>query len=160
MTTKDTTAGIILFRGAGSEIEILLAHPGGPFWKNKDTHGWSIPKGIVEQGEDVAEAALREFAEEVGCTAPPGELLELPILDIGKKFLAAFALSGDLDVTDFGSKEMCSNTFEMEWPPKSGKRAVFPEVDRLSWFNLTESETKLHKKQVPILSFLWDRICD
>ena len=160
MATKDTTAGIILYRQSDGQIEILLAHPCGPFWKNKDTHGWSIPKGIVEPGEEVAQAALREFSEEVGTAAPPGELLELPILDIGKKYMAAFALSGDLDVTKFGSKEMCSNTFEMEWPPKSGKKAVFPEVDSLSWFSLTEAASKLHKKQVPILAFLREQICD
>lgn len=160
MSTKDTTAGIILFKKSGDEIEILLAHPGGPFWRNKDTHAWSIPKGIVEPGEDVAQAALREFAEEVGTPAPAGELLALPILDIGKKNLAAFALSGDLDVTKFGSNEMCSNTFELEWPPKSGKRVEFPEVDRLTWFNVTQCETKLHKNQVPILGFLRERICD
>ena len=127
--------------------------------KNKDTHGWSVPKGIIEAGEDAAQAALREFEEEVGTAAPSGELHELPILNIGKKYLAAFALSGDLDITKFGSKEMCSNTFEMEWPPKSGKRAVFPEVDRLAWFNLTESALKLHRNQVPILAYVRDLIC-
>lgn len=159
MAAKDTSAGIVLHRSVGDEVEILLAHPGGPFWKNKDTNGWSIPKGIVENGEDLMTAAKREFTEEVGVPPPPGDLVQLPTLDIGKKYLVLFALSGDLNVTEFGISEMRSNTFEMEWPPKSGKLAVFPEVDKLQWFTLTQAVSKLHKSQASIVSLVREAVC-
>ncbi len=159
---KDTSAGIVLYRRAGTgecDLEILLAHPGGPFWRNKDTHGWSVPKGIVEAGENLADAARREFAEEVGAPPPPGDLVALPTIDIGKKYLSLFVLEGDLNVTNFGSSEMRANTFEMEWPPKSGEFVEFPEVDRLQWFSLLDAETKLHKSQVPIVSLVHSALC-
>ena len=159
MAVKDTSAGIVLYRSRDDEHEILLVHPGGPFWKNKDVHGWSVPKGIVEPGESLPDAARREFGEEVGAPPPYGGLVALPVLDIGKKFLALFSLQGDLNVTRFGTSEMCSNTFEMEWPPKSGKTAVFPEVDRVEWFTLDVAIKKLHKSQVPIVSLVREAVC-
>lgn len=159
MGTKDISAGIVLCRRNGDEIEILLAHPGGPFWKNKDEHGWSVPKGIAEPSEDLRAAAIREFTEEVGVAPPKGDLLELPQFDIGKKILALFALEGDLNVTKFGTSEMSSNTFQMEWPPKSGAMEEFPEVDRLEWFTLTSASTKLHKSQMTIVRLVYDALC-
>lgn len=159
MATKDTSAGIVLCRSGNGEHEILLVHPGGPFWKNKDTHGWSVPKGIAEPGENLSDAARREFNEEVGAFAPPGDLIALPVLDIGKKFLAVFVIKGDLNVTKFGTSEMCSNTFQMEWPLKSGKISEFPEVDRVEWFTLAHAVEKLHKSQAPIVPLVRDVVC-
>lgn len=159
MATKDTSAGIVLCRQGPDGPEILLAHPGGPFWRNKNAHSWSIPKGIVERDEDREAAAKREFAEEVGAPPPDGELRALPILDIGKKYVAAFLLCADFDISDFGTPKMQSNTFEIQWPPQSGKYEKFTEVDQLGWFNLNEAETLLHKGQVPLCGFIRDALC-
>ncbi len=131
-------------------------HPGGPFWAKKDEHAWSIPKGEVDDdvdslGEGTLEAtARREFAEETGHEAPDGPYLALPAFSVGSgKKLHAFVVAGDLD-----AETIVSNTFEMEWPPRSGRTQAFPEVDRGQWFALTEARSKLHKGQGRLVDLL------
>jgi predicted NUDIX family NTP pyrophosphohydrolase len=152
------SAGIALVRRRAGHWELLLVHPGGPYWRSKDTHGWSIPKGELD-GEPTTDppplavledTARREFAEETGA-APPGRgLTALPELNLGSgKRLVAFLAEGDLDPS-----KVVSNTFEMEWPPRSGRRAAFPEVDRAGWFDLETAGTKLHKGQVALIDRL------
>lgn len=137
-----------MWRGgpAADEIEILLVHPGGPFWAKKDTHGWSVPKGEYDEGEDPEAAAAREFAEELGHPLPDGERVDLGEIRASSKLIRAWAVKGDLNV-----ENVDSNTFEMEWPPRSGVMQAFPEVDRAGWFSLAEAATKLHKGQVPLI---------
>jgi predicted NUDIX family NTP pyrophosphohydrolase len=140
------SAGILLCRRRGAAIEILLVHPGGPFWRNKDEGAWMIPKGLVEEGEESAAAALREFEEELGAR-PPGTPEPLcRIRQKGGKWVEAFALEGDLD-----TEAIVSNGFELEWPPRSGRLQSFPEVDRASWFSLAEARAKILPSQLPIL---------
>ncbi|MEM8923572.1 MAG: NUDIX domain-containing protein [Actinomycetota bacterium] len=152
------SAGIALIRGAGDDAEILLVHPGGPFWRNKDEHAWSVPKGEVDvedgtepDGKTVEAAARREFSEETGHPAPDGPLIALPRLRLGSssKRLQCFAAAGDLEPS-----AIVSNTFEMEWPPRSGRLASFPEVDRAAWFRLDDARSKLHKGQVPLVDLV------
>ncbi len=144
------SAGIVLVRHSGSEPEILLVHPGGPFWAAKDLHGWSIPKGEFDpDAENGLEAARREFEEELGHPAPDGPPVALGRFRAGSKHIHAWLIEGDLDPTT-----ITSNTFEMEWPPKSGRRAEFPEVDRACWFDLRTALTKLHKGQIPICELI------
>ena len=163
--TPTVTAGIALLRTAvgDAEVEVLLVHPGGPFWANKDIHGWSIPKGELDgdDGDDadhgadhevaVRRAARREFTEETGHPAPPeDQLVALPELKLSSsKRLRAFAAPGDLD-----PDTIASNTFEMEWPPRSGRTQRFPEVDRAAWFTLTQARQRLHKGQVQLVDHL------
>jgi predicted NUDIX family NTP pyrophosphohydrolase len=141
-----------------------LVHPGGPFWRNKDEHGWSIPKGELDHnerpsdpgaeiGEEVyVAAARREFTEETGNAAPEAELVALPELRLSSaKRLRAFAAAGDLD-----PETITSNTFELEWPPRSGTTQSFPEVDRAAWFTFDEARIKLHKGQVGLVDLLED----
>lgn len=150
----ETSAGILLHRpgsgGRGADgREVFLVHPGGPFWAQKDEAAWSIPKGLADAGEDFEAAARREFAEEVGAV-PAGELVPLGEFKVtsGKRLLA-FALEGDFDPT-----AVASNMFEMEWPPRSGRRQQFPEVDRAGWFGLELARTKLHLGQRPLIDAL------
>lgn len=135
------------------ERQILLVHPGGPFWRNKDEHGWSIPKGEHEGellDELIEATALREFSEETGHPVPAGDLLPLPELRLGSsKRLRAFVVAGDLD-----ADRIVSNTFELEWPPRSGRMQDFPEVDRAAWFTLDEARTKLHKGQIGLIALV------
>lgn len=147
------SAGLLVHRaGASTEIEVLLVHPGGPFWANKDEHAWSIPKGEHEPGDDAEATARREFAEELGQAVPPGELVALgEFKQNSSKTVSVWALGGDVDVS-----RVESNTFEMEWPPKSGTMARFPEVDRAEWFAADVARTKIHKGQVQILDALID----
>jgi predicted NUDIX family NTP pyrophosphohydrolase len=141
-----TSAGLLVFRRSGSRIEVLLVHPGGPFWKNKDDGAWSIPKGEYDSGEDPLRAACREFQEETGI-APTGEFLALrEVKQAGGKLVRAWALEADYD-----SAAMRSNTFEMEWPPRSGRKQSFPEVDRASWFALEEARVKILAGQLPLI---------
>jgi predicted NUDIX family NTP pyrophosphohydrolase len=143
------SAGILLYRLIAGEPEVLLVHPGGPFWARKDEAVWSIPKGEYEVGEPPASAALREFAEETGL-ALAGELLCLgEAVQPSRKVVTAFALEGDLDVAGIHS-----NVFEMEWPPRSGRRASFPEIDRAGWFDLGQAATKILPGQKVFLSRL------
>jgi predicted NUDIX family NTP pyrophosphohydrolase len=146
------SAGILLYRLTDAAPEVLLVHPGGPFWAKKDDGAWSIPKGLYEPGEDPRAAAKRELQEETGC-APSGDPVPLGEFRVGSKLLTVFALEGDFDLENFKS-----NTFAMQWPPKSGRMAEFPEADRAGWFGVHEATQKLLKGQLPILAALLKRI--
>ena len=138
-----------MYRGTKQSLEVLLVHPGGPFWRNKDAGAWSIPKGEIGAGEDPESVAQREFMEELG-SAPSGPLRPLgEIRQRGGKLVHAFALHGDLDVGT-----VVSNTFEMEWPPKSGRTQMFPEVDRAEWFAVPLARRKILEGQQPLLDRL------
>ena len=143
------SAGILLFRRLGRELEVLLAHPGGPFWKNKDDGAWSIPKGEYMDQEDALTAAKREFAEETG-VMPSGDFIPLgEIRQSGGKVVSAWAVEGNFDVT-----RLHSNTFSIPWPPRSGKLREFPEVDRAEWFPLETARRKIVKAQAGFLERL------
>ncbi len=140
------SAGILLFRRRQGAIEFFLVHPGGPFWAKKDAGAWSIPKGEYETGEDPLEAAKREFQEETGC-AVSGEFIPLtPRQQAGGKIVTAWAVEGDCDPSSIKS-----NTFSMEWPPRSGRMKEFPEVDRAGWFTKAEAKEKILSGQAAIL---------
>jgi predicted NUDIX family NTP pyrophosphohydrolase len=143
------SAGILLFREQGSEAEVLLIKPGGPFWRNKDAGAWMIPKGLVEPGETPAEAALREFAEETGVslTAVPFPLAT--VRQAGGKIVETFAVEGDLDPAS-----VRSNEFEVEWPPRSGLTERFPEVAEAKWMTLGEARAMMLPSQLPLLDAL------
>ena len=143
-----TSAGVLMYRRNGA-LQVLLAHPGGPFWRNRDEGAWTLPKGQIESGETPAAAARRELAEELGCS-PPGELRPLGrIRQKSGKWVEAFALEGDFDPAD-----LRSNEFELEWPPRSGQRGRFPEVDRAQWFELAEARARILPAQAPLLERL------
>ena len=143
------SAGILLYRRDNQQLQVFLAHPGGPFWKNKDEGAWTIPKGEIAEGEDPLAAAKREFEEEIGVRIE-GEFLELkPIRQRSGKHVLAWAVEGDCD-----SDEVRSNAFSMEWPPKSGQQAEFPEVDRAHWFTIREARRKILPGQAPLLDQL------
>ena len=142
------SAGILMYRRAEA-LEVLLAHPGGPFWRGKDLGAWSIPKGVYEPTEAPEAAAVREFEEELG-VRPVGPLLLLgDAVQAGGKLVTAFALEGDLDPS-----QIRSNEFSIEWPPKSGRRATFPEVDRAQWFPLAIARDKIVRGQAVFLDRL------
>jgi predicted NUDIX family NTP pyrophosphohydrolase len=144
------SAGILLYRRSGGAPEVLLVHPGGPFWARKDLGAWSIPKGEHEEGDDPRTCALREFEEELGSPVPAKALAELgTIRQRGGKLVTAWAAEGDLDAT-----AAQSNTFTLEWPPRSGVRREFPEVDRAEWFALAEARRRI----VPAQAELLDRL--
>jgi predicted NUDIX family NTP pyrophosphohydrolase len=145
-----SSAGILLYRrDGGGTLEVFLVHPGGPFWAKKDDGAWSIPKGVVDTGEDIGAAARREFAEEIGAL-PAGELLPLgDIRQSGGKLVTGFALAGD-----FHPAAVVSNTIDIEWPPRSGRRMAIPEVDRAAWFDLAMAAGKLVPGQRPFLDRL------
>jgi predicted NUDIX family NTP pyrophosphohydrolase len=148
---KQISAGILAFRSR-SVIEVLLAHPGGPFWAKKDEGAWTIPKGLIEAGDDIVAAARREFEEETSLVAK-GALTELtPVRQKSGKLLYAFALEQDFDLSGFSS-----NTFELEWPPRSGRRQNFPEIDRIGYFELAAAKLKIIPYQLPLLSQLEKR---
>jgi predicted NUDIX family NTP pyrophosphohydrolase len=152
MATK-RSAGILLHRRREGAHEVLLVHPGGPFWAKKDAGAWSIPKGEYEDGEEPRAAALREFAEELGAPPPDGELVELgEVRQRGGKVVTAWALAGDAD-----ADAVRSNTFTMEWPPRSGTIGEFPEVDRAAWFSLDEARERILPGQAPLLDRLAER---
>jgi predicted NUDIX family NTP pyrophosphohydrolase len=143
------SAGILVYRKRADGLEVLLVHPGGPFWARRDEGVWSIPKGEYAADEEPGDAALREFAEETGWMLS-GELR--PLGDVRQKtgkVVTAFAVEGDFDPAT-----LRSNAFDMEWPPKSGRRASFPEVDRAGWFSLAEAREKLIEGQRPLLDRL------
>jgi predicted NUDIX family NTP pyrophosphohydrolase len=149
-----TSAGLLLFREGARGVEVLLVHPGGPFWAGKDEHAWSIPKGELDEGEEPLPAALREFEEETGAPAPVGDPIPLePVRQPGGKRVLAWALRGDFDPA--GLK---SNTFAIEWPPRSGRTATFPEVDRAAWFTLAEAASRIHRGQEGLLEQLARRV--
>ncbi len=144
-----TSAGLLLYRDVNGCREVLLVHPGGPFWARKDAGAWSIPKGEVGEAEDPLAAALREFEEETG-VRPTGEAVVLPPRrQPGGKLVLAWAMRGDLDPA-----AVRSNTFEMEWPPRSGRRQAFPEIDRAAWLTLEAAREKILKGQAPFLDDL------
>ena len=149
LVTKKS-AGILAYRMNTRGLEGLLAHPGGPFWRNKDEGAWSIPKGEIDPSEDPEQAARREFAEELG---PGATILELTALgeirQRGGKRVIAFAGEGDFDPA-----ALESNTFEIEWPPRSGRRQAFPEIDRAQWFDPKAARGKLLSAQVELLDRL------
>jgi len=150
------SAGLLLYRvrGPGSELEVLLVHPGGPLWARKDAGAWSIPKGEYDEAEQPLAAARREFEEELGLPVPVGDLRELgAIRQPSGKVVTAFTLRADLDLAGFRS-----NTFELEWPKGSGTIHAFPEVDRAAWFGLAEARTRLLKGQVGFLDLLADGV--
>ncbi len=140
------SAGLLVVRVRGGRLEVLLAHPGGPFWAKKDEGAWTIPKGELEPGEDALAAARREFEEETG-TRPEGPFARLPpARQKGGKLVYAWACEGDLD-----PDAIRSNTFTIEWPPRSGQRREFPEIDRAGFFRLDEARRKLNPAQAPWL---------
>ena len=143
------SAGILLFRRRQQVLELLLVHPGGPFWARKDEGSWSIPKGLYEEGEDALVAAKREFYEETGC-APDGQFIDLGTFkQPSGKHVTAWALEGEFDLALFKS-----NTFSMEWPPKSGRSEEFPEADRADWFAPQDALRKISKGQAAIIEAL------
>lgn len=151
-----TSAGLLLYRTATDGVEVLIGHPGGPFWARKDEAAWSIPKGEYTEDEDPWVAARREFVEEVGLPVPDGPRIDLPaVKQPGGKVVTAFAVAADLDVTD-----SVSNSFELEWPKGSGKIRTFPEVDRVAWCSVDDARVKLLKGQRPLLDALMARLAD
>ena len=149
------SAGVLAFRRTGGQLEVLLVHPGGPFWRNKDRGAWSIPKGEFGAGEDAEVAARREFAEELG-TAVTTPLIGLgEIKQRGRKVVEAFAAEADLD-----ADAIVSNEFELEWPPRSGRIGRFPDVDRASWFGLAEARERINSAQAVLLDRLAEIVGD
>jgi predicted NUDIX family NTP pyrophosphohydrolase len=148
-----TSAGLVLFRErADGGLEVLLGHMGGPFWARKDAGAWSIPKGELEDGEAPLAAARREFAEELGHAPPDGPVVELgEIRQKAGKRVIAFALEGDFD-----PETIVPGTFELPWPPRSGRMQSFPEVDRVAWFDLPTAAAKIVRGQVELLERLAD----
>jgi predicted NUDIX family NTP pyrophosphohydrolase len=149
-----TSAGILLHRAGAAGREVLIGHMGGPFWAKKDAGGWSIPKGEYGPGEDAFAVACREFEEELGTPVPATVFLPLGELrTTSSKVLTVWAADGDLDAT-----AAVSNTFSLEWPPRSGQVQEFPEIDRAAWFPVEEARTKLVKGQVPFLDRLLEAL--
>jgi predicted NUDIX family NTP pyrophosphohydrolase len=145
---SEISAGILPFRRRG-EIEVLLGHPGGPYWAKKDAGAWTIPKGLVDPGEDLAAAARREFSEETGFVARAPLIPLAPVKQTSGKTVHGFACEGEFD-----PQQLNCNTFEIEWPPKSGTRQSFPEIDRVAWFQLKEAREKILGYQRPFLDDL------
>ncbi len=145
-----TAAGLVVFREREGALEVLLGHMGGPFWARKDAGAWSIPKGELDDGEDPLAGARREYAEELGHPPPDGHAIELgEIRQRAGKRVVAFAIEGDFDpaLLDPG-------TFELEWPPRSGRQRAFPEIDRVAWFDLATAKAKVVAGQVALLDRL------
>jgi predicted NUDIX family NTP pyrophosphohydrolase len=140
----------LLYRRAQRGLEVLLVHPGGPFWQKRDAGAWQIPKGKIDDGEELLAAALREFKEELGVTLDGGPARPLTrIRQAAGKWVDTFAIEGDLD-----ADAIVSETFEMEWPPKSGRIQTYPEVDRACWFLVYEARDKMLASQIPLLDEL------
>ncbi|MEJ5990081.1 NUDIX domain-containing protein [Ramlibacter sp. PS3R-8] len=143
------SAGLLMFRRRGATVEVLLAHPGGPFWSRRDAASWTLPKGEIDEGEDPLAAARREFEEETGFASVP------PFLPLGElkqksgKRITAWAFEGDAD-----PQRLVSNPFEMEWPPRSGRTQSFPEIDRVAWFGPAEARARLLPGQAPFIDAL------
>jgi len=147
------SAGLILYRRTKQQLEVLLVHPGGPIWAKRDEGAWSIPKGEISTEEEPLEAAQREFAEELGSSVQ-GALLALgSVIQKGGKVVQAWAVEGDLDVSS-----VKSNTFSMEWPPRSGREQEFPEIDRAAFFSLDEAKCKINPAQILLLDRLREQV--
>jgi predicted NUDIX family NTP pyrophosphohydrolase len=143
------SAGLLMYRVKEGSLQVLLAHPGGPFFRNKDDGAWSIPKGEIEPGEDLLEGAKREFAEEIG-VIPTGPFIALkPVKQKGGKIIHAWAFEGDCDPS-----AIVSNTFTLEWPPQSGRHMEFPEIDRAAFFDLAAARRKINAGQAPLIDEL------
>jgi len=148
------SAGILLYKKTDDRLQILLVHPGGPFWQKKDHHAWSIPKGLFNpEKEEPKTAALREFAEETGSFLEDEETNFLIELKTSQKCILVYLCEGD-----FNPENLTSNNFEMEWPPHSGKNQSFPEVDKAKWFSVEEAGKYLHKGQTELVEKLIDRL--
>ena len=151
-----SSAGILLYRRSRAGVQVLLVHPGGPFFRNRDDGWWTVPKGLPEQGEELLDAARREWIEETGFAPPPG-----PFVDLGSvrqksgKMVHAWAAEGDCDPA-----LVRSNTFRLEWPPRSGKMREFAEVDRAAFFTMEEARRKINAAQVALLDRLEQRLRD
>jgi predicted NUDIX family NTP pyrophosphohydrolase len=144
------SAGLLLFRERAGDLEVLLVHPGGPLWAKKDAGAWSMPKGEFGDDEDPLDAARREFEEETGFAPPTGDVTPLGTVRLASgKVVCAWAVRGDVDPA-----ALRSNAFTMEWPPRSGRRQEFPEVDRAAWFGIEEAKEKITKGQMPLLDEL------
>jgi predicted NUDIX family NTP pyrophosphohydrolase len=143
------SAGVLLYRLRNGELEVFLVHPGGPFWANKDEGAWSIPKGEIVEDEDPLKAAKREFFEETGFKVNGNFIALTPVKQAGGKWVYAWAVEGDCD-----AGAIRSNTFSMEWPPRSGNKKEFPEVDRAGWFTLDVAKRKILKSQLSLLEEL------
>jgi predicted NUDIX family NTP pyrophosphohydrolase len=154
MAMARRSAGIVLYRRSGRGLEVLLVHPGGPLWARRDQGAWSIPKGEYADDEEPAAAARREFAEELGSPAPAELAIDLgEVRQRGGKLVRAWGAPGDLDAT-----EIHSNTFPLEWPPRSGRIRQFPEVDRAQWFALPEARERINPGQAPLLDRLEEAV--
>ena len=150
-----TSAGLVMYRRRKEALEVFLVHPGGPFWSKKDLGAWSIPKGEYRADEDPLAAAKREFTEETGLQSGK-EFIELtPIKQAGGKVVRAWAFEGDADPT-----AITSNSFSLEWPPRSGRQQTFPEVDRAAWFSIEEATQRILKGQVPLFGELQRLLSD
>ena len=146
---KKESAGLLLYKRDGGKLRVLLAHPGGPFWAKKDKGAWTLPKGVVEPGEEPLDAAIREFTEETGFPAS-GDFQSLgAVVQRGGKHVSAWAVEGEFDPA-----KLKPFMFEMEWPPKSGRKAQFPEVDRVAWFTLPDARRQILPSQLPFLERL------
>ena len=152
---QQRSAGILLYRRGEAGLQVLLGHPGGPYWARKDAGAWMVPKGALEAGEAPLDAAMREFAEEVG-PVPPGTPVPLrTVRQNGGKLVEVFALEGDFDVAT-----LASNPFELEWPPRSGRMRSFPEMDRVEWMTMAEARARILASQEPLLDALEDLLTD
>lgn len=144
------SAGLLIYRRKNNRLEVFLVHPGGPLWAHKDESSWSIPKGEYTSEEEPLDAAKREFVEETSFNVPEGKIIELkPIKQASGKIVSVWAIEGDFDTANLNS-----NLFSMEWPPKSGKQAQFPEVDRGEWFDVETARTKIFKGHIGFLDEL------
>jgi predicted NUDIX family NTP pyrophosphohydrolase len=151
--SKNQSAGLLLYRRSGKDLEILLGHPGGPFWKNKDEGAWGIPKGAIGKGELQLAAAKREFKEETGF-CPRGEFVPLGhAKQPGGKIVHVWAVEGDCDASG-----LQSNNFEIEWPPRCGRKQLFPEIDRASWFKISDAREKILKGQAVFIDRLLEAV--
>jgi predicted NUDIX family NTP pyrophosphohydrolase len=149
---KQISAGILAFRRR-PELEVLLAHPGGPFWAKKDVGVWTIPKGLVEPGDELIAAAWREFREETNLVAEGDMIALTPVVQKSGKLVHAFAVEADLDISQFAS-----NSFALEWPPRSGRQQSFPEIDRIAYFAVPIAKVKIITYQLPLLAELGRRL--
>ena len=148
------SAGIVLWRRRDGALEVLLGHPGGPYFKRKQAGDWTVPKGEVEAGESLESVARREFEEEAGHAVPDGTMIDLgQITQKGGKVVVAWGVEGDLDPA-----AATSNTFEVEWPPRSGRMEAFPELDRVEWFDLPSARAAVREAQRPLLDRLEDEL--
>jgi predicted NUDIX family NTP pyrophosphohydrolase len=147
------SAGILAYKRDEGRLYIFLVHPGGPFWANKDDGAWTIPKGLIEDDEETLAAARREFAEETGQIVDGDFVALTPCRQPSRKVIHAFAIEADIEANNIKSNE-----FELEWPPRSGRKQSFPEVDRGAWFEIDEARRRIQKGQLPILDELLHRL--